>query len=147
MSGARSARRLPNWVIGLIVVGIVIFGFYLAFTKKLPFTSNGYEVKGVFRDAQNVAVKSPVREAGVNIGTVTSVDPMPKSNAAVVTMSITDQGRPIHDDARLQLRPRLFLEGNLFVDVHPGSPSAPELPAAARSRSSRPPTRCSWTRS
>ncbi len=27
----------------------------------------------------------------------------------------------------MQLRPRLFLEGNLFVDLHPGSPSAPEL--------------------
>jgi phospholipid/cholesterol/gamma-HCH transport system substrate-binding protein len=27
----------------------------------------------------------------------------------------------------MQLRPRLFLEGNLFVDLHPGSPSAPDL--------------------
>jgi ABC-type transporter Mla subunit MlaD len=27
----------------------------------------------------------------------------------------------------MQLRPRLFLEGNLFVDLRPGSPSAPEL--------------------
>ena len=27
----------------------------------------------------------------------------------------------------MQLRPRLFLEGNLFVDLHPGSPGAPEL--------------------
>jgi phospholipid/cholesterol/gamma-HCH transport system substrate-binding protein len=127
VSSARSGNRLPNWAIGLIVVVIVLFGFYLAFTKKLPFTSNGYEVKGVFHDAQNVAVNSPVREAGVNVGTVTSVDPLPQSNAAVITMSIKDEGRPIHDDARLQLRPRLFLEGNLFVDVHPGSPSAPEM--------------------
>jgi phospholipid/cholesterol/gamma-HCH transport system substrate-binding protein len=123
----RTTHRMPNWVIGLIVAVVVLFGFYLAFTKKLPFTSNGYEVKGVFHDAQNVAINSPVREAGVNVGTVTSVDPLPQSNAAVVTMSIKNEGRPIHDDARLQLRPRLFLEGNLFVDVHPGSPSAPEL--------------------
>jgi phospholipid/cholesterol/gamma-HCH transport system substrate-binding protein len=120
-------QRLPNWAIGLMIVVLIIFGFYLAFTKKLPFTGNGYEVKAVFRDAQNVAVKSPVREAGVNIGTVTKVEPMPSSNAAVVTMQIKDAGRPIHDDARLQLRPRLFLEGNLFVDIHPGSPSAPEV--------------------
>jgi phospholipid/cholesterol/gamma-HCH transport system substrate-binding protein len=131
VSGTRGARRLPNWAIGLIIVGVVIFGFYLAFTKRLPFTSAGYEVKGVFHDAQNVAVNSPVREAGVNVGTVTSVDPLPSSNAAVVTMSINDSGRPIHSDARLQLRPRLFLEGNLFVDVHPGSPSAPELRSGA----------------
>jgi phospholipid/cholesterol/gamma-HCH transport system substrate-binding protein len=68
----------------------------------------------------------------VNVGTVTSVDPLPKSNAAVVTMAINNQGRPIHSDARMQLRPRLFLEGNLFVDVHPGSPSAPELGGGAQ---------------
>jgi virulence factor Mce-like protein len=127
MNAARGTRRLPNWAIGLIVVGIVIFGFYIAFAKKLPFSGNGYEVKAVFRDAQNIAINSPVREAGVNVGTVTAVDPLPKSNAAVITMSIKNEGRPLHNDARMQLRPRLFLEGNLFVDVHPGSPSAPEL--------------------
>jgi ABC-type transporter Mla subunit MlaD len=83
-------------------------------------------VKGVFRNAQNLAIKSPVRIAGVNVGTVTDVQPLPSSNAAEVTMQISDAGRPIHTDARLQLRPRLFLEGNLFVDLHPGSPSSPE---------------------
>ena len=124
---ARSTGRLPNWAIGLIAVLLVIFGFYLAFTKRLPFSSRGYQVEAVFRDAQNVALKSPVRIAGVNVGEVTEVEGLPESNAAVVTMAISDEGRPIHTDARLQLRPRLFLEGNLFVDVHPGSPSAPEL--------------------
>lgn len=124
---ARGSGRLPNWAIGLIAVLLVLFGFYLAFTKRLPFSSRGYQVEAVFRDAQNVALKSPVRIAGVNVGEVTEVEGMPESNAAVVTMAITDEGRPIHTDARLQLRPRLFLEGNLFVDVHPGSPSAPEL--------------------
>lgn len=127
MNGARAKRRIPNWGIGLLMVVLVVFGFYLAFTKKLPFSGNGYEVKAVFRDAQNIALKSPVREAGVNVGEVTGVDPLPKSSAAVITMSIKDEGRPLHNDTRLQLRPRLFLEGNLFVDVHPGSPSAPEL--------------------
>jgi hypothetical protein len=48
-------------------------------------------------------------------------------DAAVVTMDIKDSGLPIRQDATMQLRPRLFLEGNLFVDLHPGSPSAPEL--------------------
>jgi phospholipid/cholesterol/gamma-HCH transport system substrate-binding protein len=127
MSERGSSRRLPSWAIGLIVVAVVAFGFYVAFAKRLPFSSPGYEIKAVFHDAQHVAVNSPVREAGVNIGTVKVVDPLPQSNAAVVTMAINNQGRPIHADARLQLRPRLFLEGNLFVDVHPGSPSAPEV--------------------
>jgi phospholipid/cholesterol/gamma-HCH transport system substrate-binding protein len=127
VSSGRSKRRLPNWAVGLIILVLVVFGFYLSFTKRLPFTSQGYEVKGVFRDAQNVAINSPVRIAGVNVGAVTGVDPLPSKNAAVVTMAIKDSGRPIHEDARLQLRPRLFLEGNLFVDIRPGSPSSPEV--------------------
>ncbi len=39
----------------------------------------------------------------------------------------TNEGRPIHSDATVEVRPRLFLEGNFFIDLHPGSPSAPEL--------------------
>jgi len=126
VSRSTSKRRLPNFAVGLIAIILVIFGLYLAFTKTLPFVGPGYQVKGVFRDAQNVSVKAPVRIAGVNVGTVTEVKPLPSSNAAEVTMAISDAGRPIHQDARIQLRPRLFLEGNLFVDIHPGSPSAPE---------------------
>ena len=123
-----SKRRLPNYAVGLIAIFLVIFGLYLAFTKQLPFVGPGYQIKGVFRNAQNIAIKSPVRIAGVNVGTVTDVQPLPSSNAAEVTMQISDAGRPIHEDARIQLRPRLFLEGNLFADVHPGSPSSPEAP-------------------
>lgn len=125
----RDKRRLPNWAIGLIAFALIAFGFFLAFAKHIPFTGNGYEVKAVFANAQNLAKKSPVRIAGVNVGEVTDVKPMPESNAAVVTMTITDAGRPIHEDARMQVRPRLFLEGNYFLDVHPGSPSSPELDA------------------
>ena len=34
---------------------------------------------------------------------------------------------PIHKDATLKIRPRIFLEGNFFVDLQPGTPSAPTL--------------------
>jgi hypothetical protein len=42
-----------------------------------------------------------------------------------VTLEIEQNGLPIHADATFQIRPRIFVEGNFFVDVHPGSPSAP----------------------
>jgi ABC-type transporter Mla subunit MlaD len=41
-------------------------------------------------------------------------------------MQIDSEGQPIKDDATFKLRPRLFLEGNMFVDVNPGSPESPE---------------------
>lgn len=126
-------RRLSNVQIGLIAILVTVFAFYLAFTKSIPFISGGgYELKAVFSDAQNVRAKSPVRISGVNVGEVTDVQHVVDSNgqgqnAAVVTMTIKDNALPIRQDATAQLRPRLFLEGNLFVDLHPGSPSAPEL--------------------
>jgi phospholipid/cholesterol/gamma-HCH transport system substrate-binding protein len=151
-------KRLPNHVIGLIMVVIIAVGSFLAYSKKLPWT-HGYEIKAVFTTAENIRVKSPVRIAGVNVGVVTDVhhctvdDPEcqgatagsgqqaavggPTSDqaaqggpagqqAAIVTMQINDEGRPIHEDATFKLRPRLFLEGNLFVDLHPGTPESPE---------------------
>jgi virulence factor Mce-like protein len=126
-------RRLSNLQIGLIAVVLTVFAFYLAFTKSIPFISGGgYELKGVFADAQNIRKKSPVRISGVQVGEVTGIEHVVDSNgqgedAAVVTMSIKNNALPIHQDATMQLRPRLFLEGNLFVDLHPGSPSAPDL--------------------
>jgi ABC-type transporter Mla subunit MlaD len=42
-------------------------------------------------------------------------------------MRIADKGRPIHTDATAKIRPRIFLEGNFFVDMTAGTPSAPEL--------------------
>jgi phospholipid/cholesterol/gamma-HCH transport system substrate-binding protein len=128
-----SGRRISNFQIGLIALVLTVFAFYLAFTKSVPFISGGgYELKAVFSDAQNIRAKSPVRISGVNVGQVTGVqhvvnDDGQGQNAAIVTMTIKDNALPIRQDATLQLRPRLFLEGNLFVDVHPGSPGAPEL--------------------
>jgi hypothetical protein len=42
-------------------------------------------------------------------------------------MEIQKTGLPIHTDAQMKIRPRIFLEGNFFVDVLPGSPSAPNV--------------------
>jgi phospholipid/cholesterol/gamma-HCH transport system substrate-binding protein len=125
-------RRLSPVQIGLIAIVLTFIGFYLAFTKSIPFTGNGYELKAVFADAQNVRAKSPVRISGVDVGEVTDVQHVTDADgngedAAMVTMEIKDSALPIRQDATMQLRPRLFLEGNLFVDLHPGSPAAPEL--------------------
>jgi phospholipid/cholesterol/gamma-HCH transport system substrate-binding protein len=143
-------KRLPNHVIGLILVMLVVVGSFLAYTKKLPW-SHGFEVKAVFTTAENVRVKSPVRIAGVNVGVVTGVEHLtsnspdyqaatgnaakppasqaPGQQASIVTMEINDEGLPIHEDATFKLRPRLFLEGNMFVDLQPGSPESPNAPS------------------
>jgi phospholipid/cholesterol/gamma-HCH transport system substrate-binding protein len=112
--------------VGLFVILLIVVGLYLAFTKQLPFTGPGYEVKATFANAVRISDKAPVRIAGVNVGEVTGLER--QGNASVVSFTVTDEGRPIHEDALVRIRPRIFLEGNFFLDVDPGSPSAPELP-------------------
>jgi phospholipid/cholesterol/gamma-HCH transport system substrate-binding protein len=124
----RIYRRGPQGVsrakLGLILIALLIAGTYLAVNKQLPFTHH-YELKAVFTNGVNIRKNSPVRIAGVNVGKVTGLQS--KGNAAEVTFTVDDEGLPIHKDATVRIRPRIFLEGNFFLDVHPGSPSAPDL--------------------
>ena len=79
----------------------------------------------MFENAANIRKDSPVRIAGVNVGKVQSVRSV--GDAAEVTFTVDEEGQPIREDAQVEIRPRIFLEGNFFLDVKPGSPSAPEL--------------------
>jgi phospholipid/cholesterol/gamma-HCH transport system substrate-binding protein len=108
----------------LAVVTILLVG-YFGFTKTNPF-SNPYELHAVFRNVQNLKPRSPVRIAGVEVGKVANVEPK-GGGAADVTMELKEDALPVHDDARAQIRSRIFLEGNFFVDIQPGSPSAGDL--------------------
>jgi ABC-type transporter Mla subunit MlaD len=109
---------------GLVVLAITAIVVYFGFTKHIPFT-HGYQLKAVFPSALNISPKSPVRVAGVDVGVVKSVKRAGKTG--VVTMEISKGGLPIHSDATLKIRPRTFLEGNWFVELSPGTPSAPTV--------------------
>jgi phospholipid/cholesterol/gamma-HCH transport system substrate-binding protein len=113
---------------GVLALVVVALFAYFGFSKANPF-SNPYEFKAVFNDVNNLKPKSPVRIAGVEVGKVTKVAPVESGKgAAEVTMQVEDKGLPIKKDAELKIRPRIFLEGNFFVDVEPGSPSGDDLP-------------------
>jgi phospholipid/cholesterol/gamma-HCH transport system substrate-binding protein len=110
---------------GVLAISTILLLAYFGFTKTNPF-SNPYELHATFRQVHNLKPRSPVRIAGVEVGKVTKVEPK-GGGAADVTMQLKDDALPIHDDARAQIRSRIFLEGNFFVDVQPGSPSAGDL--------------------
>ena len=114
------------FVVGVVVLVVACIGVFFGFTKHMPFT-HGFRVKAVFESSNSIRKNSPVRIAGVNVGKVIKVEGKPGSDAAVVTMEMNSKGLPIHKDATLKIRPRIFLEGNFFVDVTPGTPSAPTI--------------------
>jgi phospholipid/cholesterol/gamma-HCH transport system substrate-binding protein len=123
----RGPRRSPAFV-GLIALILVAIVAYLGFTKDIPFT-HGYEVKAQFESANSIRPNSPVRIAGVEVGKVKKVEPLQGTNSAVLVMELKKSALPIHEDATAKIRPRIFLEGNFFVDLKPGTPGSPEIPS------------------
>jgi ABC-type transporter Mla subunit MlaD len=120
-------RQWSRFRIGLIALIVLIVPVYLAFTKDIPFT-HGYRVTAVFETSNNLRAGSPVRIAGVNVGRVKSVGRYKDTNLSQVTMEIDESGLPLHRDATAKIRPRIFLEGNFFVDLKPGTPGSPDIP-------------------
>jgi ABC-type transporter Mla subunit MlaD len=123
-------------MIGIVLIVLISYGAYTKFAN--PFASP-YTIHAVFSNANGLQQGSLVRIAGVNVGQVTGVSIEPgcrsasttpaRCQAASVTMTINNNGLPIHTDATFAIRPRIFLEGNFFVDLSPGTPSAPVAPS------------------
>ena len=146
----RRGRRagISTFKAGLIALIALVVFVYLGFTKFANPFATPYTVHAVFANANGLLPGSPVRMAGVNVGQVTGVGAVPgcktggsietsdggtgsqQCSAADVTMTISGNGLPIHKDATFAIRPRIFLEGNFFVDVSPGTPEAPTAPSS-----------------
>jgi phospholipid/cholesterol/gamma-HCH transport system substrate-binding protein len=119
--------RITAFQAGLIALVVILIGTFLAFTKDIPFT-RPYELKATFENSPPIQKNQAVRIAGVDVGKVSKIEPVGgDSPAVVVTMKLTNEALPIHKDATVKVRPRIFFEGNNFFDIHPGSPSSPEL--------------------
>lgn len=122
----RHYRGPAPWLVGLVVAVLIGCGVYLAFAKELPWSSPDYQVSATFENVATLRESAPVRVAGVNVGEVTEIEA--DGDLTRVTFSIDDDGLELKQDAEVVIRPRLFLEGNFFLDLKPGSPNAEELP-------------------
>jgi ABC-type transporter Mla subunit MlaD len=118
----RRGNRVSPAVAGLVVLVLIAVLVFVAFSSSLPF-SHPYELKAVVANAANIQPRSPVRIAGVNVGEVEQIARQGDSTNTVITMKIEKQGLPIYRDAEIKVRPRIFLEGNFFVDLKPGTPN------------------------
>jgi ABC-type transporter Mla subunit MlaD len=136
----RRRSRITNFVAGVLGTLFLVIICYLVFGGSVPFSGTPYQLKAVFTTQTQLHIPSEVRSAGVKVGQVVSVTRIGDSaQAAVVTMDIQNNGLPIHANATVNVRPRIFLEGNFYVDLRPGTPDAPivasgsTLPAAQTS--------------
>jgi phospholipid/cholesterol/gamma-HCH transport system substrate-binding protein len=124
----RHSSRVSKLSAGLIASVVIAAICYLVFGGPIPFSGSPFVLKALFTTETELHLASPVRIAGVDVGKVTSVQRLSSSStAAVVTMTIDPSGLPVHADATADILPRLFLEGNFYVDLHPGTPATPTL--------------------
>ncbi len=121
--------HVGDLVAGAVLLTLTMALVLFAFTGFVPFR-HAYQIHALVRDANQLRVDSPVRIAGVNEGAVTAIDPAAHETTRV-TFTLSDSARPIHADATVSIRPRTFLEGGFYIDLHPGTPPAPDLASGA----------------
>ena len=86
-----------------------------------------YQVRGIFDDAGNLIPGEQVKIDGVDVGTVSSVEPTPAARAAVV-MRIDNPGfQDFREDASCTIRPQALI-GEKFVDCLPTQPRVEGTP-------------------
>jgi ABC-type transporter Mla subunit MlaD len=120
--------RISPVKFGALFLLVVAIGVYFGFAKRVPFRQH-YEVSAVVRTSNLLAKGSPVRIAGVKVGKVVDTGRYGRSEYAVIRMQVDEDGRKVlRRDASVRIRPRLFLEGNFFVELQPGTPDAPAMP-------------------
>jgi phospholipid/cholesterol/gamma-HCH transport system substrate-binding protein len=135
----RGKRRISPLLAGAVGAILIVLFSYGAYTKFANPFASPYTVHAMFSNANGLKPDSLVRIAGVNVGKVQSVSPVKgcklasgtpggQCTAADVTLAINNSGLPIHKNATFWIRPRIFLEGNFFIDVNPGTPEAPVAP-------------------
>ena len=121
----RPGRRMhPLLIAAAVILGAAAITFY-AFNQGLPFVHR-FTLYAVVRDSHNVRGGDPVRVAGVDVGQVQGVSA--DGSASLIAFTLDSSALPIHRDATLRIRDRLFLEGSYYLELDPGTPEAPTLP-------------------
>jgi phospholipid/cholesterol/gamma-HCH transport system substrate-binding protein len=113
-------------VFSLSCIGLLLF-LWLSFGGTIPFAAQGYRFEASFPNAQALATQADVRIAGVSVGKVVAKSPDPRGNRVIATIELQKRYAPIREDARAILREKTII-GETYVELTPGSPSAPVLP-------------------
>jgi ABC-type transporter Mla subunit MlaD len=124
--GQHRPKPLRNGLIGLGILAVLL---WCGYTKNIPFLNDGGQtLKAVFPSADNIIPGSQVRVHGVDVGLVKHVDRGPGGRGALITMKLKGDNKvTVHNDARAGVYWRTLLGGNFYVDLDPGSPSAPKM--------------------
>lgn len=119
MSQNRSSRAVGAGL--FILLGFAALAWLATQTTSFANYSQGdtYTIKATFSNVGQLAVRAPVKIAGVRVGSVGSIELDPKSMRAVVTMAIATR----YDDIPTDTSASIFTSGLLgaqYVGLQPG---------------------------
>ncbi len=105
----------------IVVLALMV---YVVFGGRLPWASSPFVLKATFTSNTALHIPSPVRVTGVSAI-------KGSASAGTVTMKLDAAALPVHEGATATIRSRTFLEGNFYVALTQGNPSAPTLKSGA----------------
>jgi phospholipid/cholesterol/gamma-HCH transport system substrate-binding protein len=115
-----AAKRIA----GVLTIAALGLAIVIGVTKPNPFAES-HTYWAVFDTAQGLGkIDRDVRVAGIKVGTMKEVERVGDDVRVELVLS---EDFTIHSDARVDMRPHTLFEGSNFVDLRPGSPSAPVL--------------------
>lgn len=120
-------RLLTMIGFALSCFGLLLF-LWLSFGGPVPLQAKGYRFKVAFAEATQLGTEAEVRMAGVKIGKVrkTSIDKA-HPNRTIAEIELEPRFAPMPADALAILRLKTLL-GETYVEMTPGSASAPKVP-------------------
>jgi phospholipid/cholesterol/gamma-HCH transport system substrate-binding protein len=124
---APSAGRILTMVaFAASCIGLLLF-LWISFGGPIPLAPQGYRMTVEFNDAVQLGVQSDVRISGVSVGKVVDVSLDRNTGLARAVIQLDPKYAPRPADTRAILRSKSLL-GETYVELSPGSASAPKLP-------------------
>jgi ABC-type transporter Mla subunit MlaD len=109
-------------IAALTILLAVVITYYAFSGKQIPFVHH-FTMHALVRNSVDIIPDSPVRIAGIDVGKVSGTSA--EGSLTRVDFTVGSNGQPVHTDATVTIRDRLFLEGGYYLQLDPGSPSAP----------------------
>lgn len=120
--GARRGAGNPLVVAAITILLAVAISYYAFSGKQIPFVHH-FTLHALVRNSVDIVSGSPVRIAGIDVGKVTGASA--DGTLTRLSFQVDSSGLPVHNDATVTIKDRLFLEGGYYLQLDPGSPSAP----------------------
>jgi ABC-type transporter Mla subunit MlaD len=127
---ANNMRRILGQVVTSPWLLVVAIAAAAVVGTAFLFSGSSHQVTARFADANGLVTGNEVRVAGIEAGTVKSVDarvdPTTGQQYAEAVLDIQDSHWPLHQGTMLEVRPKGVLS-NVFVALDPGARNNPAL--------------------